>query len=212
LTPGGRRVTFRSMRATLVWIIALFAALSWVVCWEEWQIVRLRREEMGLLADLRASQGQVGELRDILQLAEKRQRRTAAQVGAIARLQEEAAASRVRRDQESPALGRKDLRRIILSQYSDSLARLNLPPETLARLKDLLVARGEALLDARDAAASEGIADNSAEMAEAANEATADLNRDIADLLGGDAYARLQEASGPQRSVPDVGAPAGSHN
>ena len=198
------------MRATLVWIIALFAALSWVVCWEELQIVRLRNHTSALAAQLRASEGQAQELRTRLEADEKLQLRGAEQLVALARLQEEATAARLRRDQDSPAVARKDLRRIILGQYREALAGLSLPPESLARLKDLLTARGEALLDAHEAAAREGLADGSPEMAEALNQASADLDREIAKLLGDEAYRKLRGSGVPQKSQPEASpAPAG---
>lgn len=89
------------------------------------------------------------------------------------------------------AVLRADERRVIVGQYRDVLAQLNLPVATASRLEDLLADRIEAFLDAQDAAVREGFAEGSEETQRAVALAIADDDRRIADLLGPDSNRRL---------------------
>jgi hypothetical protein len=185
------------VRTTLVWIIGLFAALAWVVCFEQIQIVRLRREAARQSARLEDVRGQADRLGQRLLEIEGRQAGADARVAVLSRREvagsvDASLADRLRRDDEAAAFWRKDERRMVLAKYREVLEQMNLAPDALARLKDLLVARSEAPLDAREAARKEGVADNAPEVAEASDQATADVDREIEQLLGGSDYARFQ--------------------
>ncbi len=104
-----------------------------------------------------------------------------------------------------------DDRRVILNQYRDVLAELDLPTATASRLEDLLTDRIESFLDAQDAAEREGFAEGSAETERSVALAIADDDRAIGALLGGDANRRLSQllsASPPEPAVmPEPAAP-----
>ena len=91
------------------------------------------------------------------------------------------------------AVLRADERRVILGQYRDVLAELQLPAATASRLKDLLTDRIESFLDAQDAARQQGFAEGSAETERAVALAISDDDREIASLLSRDADRRLNE-------------------
>jgi len=86
---------------------------------------------------------------------------------------------------------RADERRIVLDQYQDVLAQMNLPPETAARLLDLLTDRVETFLDAQDAALRVGFAEGSAQTARAVGLAVAEVDREIVALVGQDGIRRI---------------------
>ncbi len=106
---------------------------------------------------------------------------------------------------------RADERRVILGQYRDALAELNLPAATAIRLEDLLTDRIEAFLDAQDAARRQGFAEGSAETERAVALAIADDDREIAELLRPEAdrrLGRLRTAGAPEdQAVPEPAAP-----
>lgn len=96
----------------------------------------------------------------------------------------------------SPAL-RADERQLILEQYRDVLAQMNLPPETATRLKNLLTDRIAAVLDAEDAAVQAGFAEGSAQTVRAVSLAVAESDREMAALVGAEGLRRLDGWSGP---------------
>jgi hypothetical protein len=109
------------------------------------------------------------------------------------------------------AAARTDERRVILDEYRDVLAQMNLAPETASRLLDLLTDRVETVLDAQDAAIRVGFAEGSAQMARAVGMSIAQVDRDIVGLVGQDGIRRLdgyppvqQVDSAPQAPVPVV--------
>jgi hypothetical protein len=116
-------------------------------------------------------------------------------------------ASHVRQAEYDGAVLRADERRVILGQYRDVLAQLNLPEATAARLQDLLTDRIEAFLDAQDAAMRVGFAQGSAGMERAVALAIADDDREISEILGSDASRRLSRLSSAAPIDPSV-APA----
>ena len=116
------------------------------------------------------------------------------------------AGTRRRLDYDTAVL-RADERRVILAQYRDVLAEMNLPETTAARLQDLLADRIEAFLDAQDAAVRVGFAEGSADMERAVALAIADDDRQIAALLGPDGNRRLNGMSSAAPAEPMV-APA----
>jgi len=106
-----------------------------------------------------------------------------------------AKANGLHRSDDSLAILRADERRVILDQYQDIIAQMNLPAETAARLQDLLTARVEAVLDAEDAAMQEGFAAGSAETARAVSIAISEFDRQIADLVGRNGNRQLDGLS-----------------
>jgi hypothetical protein len=108
---------------------------------------------------------------------------------------------------------RAEEKRIILVQYQDILAQMDLPPEKASRLLDLLTERIDTVLDAEDAAIQVGFTEGSAQTARAVSLAIADVDRDIVGLVGVDGMRRIDgstaappsmTASGPEPIVPVV--------
>src|SRR5207247_191823 len=84
---------------------------------------------------------------------------------------------------------RKQQMRKFEQNYGDAIATLNLPPDKLARLKELMMAREESISDARDAGRAAGL--SNAELTKAILQAR-DLWADqIKGLIGPDGYAQL---------------------
>jgi hypothetical protein len=100
-------------------------------------------------------------------------------------------ADRLRETDRDSAVLRADERRVILNQYRDVLAKMDLSPGNASRLGDLLTDRIEAFMDAQDAALREGFAEGSAETGRAVALAIAEDDRAIANLLGPDASRRM---------------------
>jgi hypothetical protein len=173
------------MRTTFIGVAVLLAGSVAVFSWQRSQIARLRGQMAQQAADLADNQKRVADLSVLVTGT------TARPVGATP-----ATLSLNRADRPSvPAGGvvllRADERRLILNQYQDVLAEMNLPPETATRLQYLLADRVEAVLDAQDAATREGFAEGSADMARAVTLAIGDVDRDIANLLGPDGNQRF---------------------
>jgi hypothetical protein len=105
---------------------------------------------------------------------------------------------------DGSAEARADERRLILDEYRDVLAQMNLPPETASRLQDLLTDRVETVLDAQDAAVREGFAEGSAQMARAVSLAIAQVDSDIVGLVGQDGIRRIDGLPAVQQAEPAV--------
>ncbi len=105
--------------------------------------------------------------------------------------------SEMRKDPAYAAIWRKQQLRNIQRQYGDAFAALKLPPDQLAKLKDLLVARNDANLDASEAAQEEGLAGRDVSLA--IRNATNGVNDEIKALIGDDGFAQLQTT--PQTSL-----------
>jgi len=75
-------------------------------------------------------------------------------------------------------------RNLILDQYRETIAQLNLPPATASRLEDVLAERVQAVLDAEDAARREGYAAASAVAQQAVAMAIAQEDQRIVQLIG----------------------------
>jgi hypothetical protein len=91
----------------------------------------------------------------------------------------------------APIMHRQQLREIS-REYGDVFASLNLPPDKLAQLKNLMIDRLNAPADARDAAQNSGL--NGADINQAAEQAVSGVNDDIKALVGADGYDELQAA------------------
>jgi len=95
------------------------------------------------------------------------------------------------------AVSRTEERRLILAQYEDVLAAMNLPESTSARLKDLLTDRIETVLDAEDAARRAGFAEGSSESTLAVAQAISGLDHEIALLVGPNGMRHLDGSQAP---------------
>jgi len=166
------------VRAISTGIAVLLLGGVGVFWWQRSQILSLRRE----VDTLRQSQQ---ELADLAYGGGE------GKFGASVRLAASHPATGLRRAEDPEAVFRAQERRLILDQYRDVLAELNLPPATASRLQDLLTDRVETVLDAEDAAKREGFAEGSAEMAQAITVAIATFNRQIGEILGPDGAGRL---------------------
>lgn len=88
---------------------------------------------------------------------------------------------------------RKQERRTLFSRYGEVFAAMNLPPDQLAKLKNLVLDQQEAPTDARDAALRAGIQDGTPEMAKAQAQAASQVAKEVQALLGADGYAQFQQ-------------------
>jgi hypothetical protein len=98
---------------------------------------------------------------------------------------------------------RAEERRVILVQYQDILAQMDLPSDKAARLLDLLTERIDTVLDAEDAAVRVGFAEGSAQSARAVSLAIADVDRDIVGLVGADGMRRIDGLSAAPAVAPE---------
>jgi hypothetical protein len=160
------------VRSTLAWMLIVLAGVV-VFSWQRLEIVHLRAQ----VASQQAALGDV-QLR-VADLSGKPPSRE----------------SWLRRADGYSAELRSDERNVILGQYQDVVAKMDLPPATASRLQDLLTDRIEAVLDAEDAATRQGFAKGSAAMSTAVGSAIADLDREISGLLGPEGSRRLGELS-----------------
>jgi hypothetical protein len=99
----------------------------------------------------------------------------------------------MRKDPDGAALWRKHERRHIQRLYGETLAAMNLPPGELAKLRDLLVDRDAARMDAVDAAHQAGLSESETRIASA--QAISDVDGEIRALIGD---ANLKALQGPQ--------------
>jgi hypothetical protein len=101
-------------------------------------------------------------------------------------------------------------RRNTLRQFGPALAKLNLPPERLAKLKALLVERGMSSYDAQQAAEAAGLKQGTPGWRDAMTQATAAAEQDITNLMGtnGTSFVqRLQAQANFQNQVENTYAP-----
>jgi hypothetical protein len=178
------------VRSTVATVAILILAGAGVFIWQRSQIVHLRAQV--------ARQGDA--LNDISQRLERESS------GSIISSRGSGASLRARSaslSYEGSAEMRADERRVILDEYRDVLAQMNLPPETSSRLMDLLTDRIETVLDAQDAAVREGFAEGSAQMARAVGLAIAEVDRDIVGLVGQDGIRRIDGLPTAQSPQPE---------
>jgi RNA polymerase sigma factor (sigma-70 family) len=103
------------------------------------------------------------------------------------------------KDPEYAAMWRKQQLRTVLKQYGDALAALNLPPEKLAKLKELMVLETEIDEDAKDAARAAGLTGESSQ--KAVRQARNGVHEEIKALLGDQATTQLarEALAGPHK-------------
>ncbi len=175
-----------------------------------WYAGRERREIAGLRAGALAKSKEVEVLRRTagqFQRAATRKRRAAAR--AAAPLDRQAAAARrrrsatfdltpyLRKDPDYARLHRLQILRMVDQMYgSDNLKALGLPPDEVAKVRELLAERIEAPEDARQIALEQGIGPNSRDMGRAINDALSQVNADIEAMVGPDALKMLNQLQG----------------
>lgn len=182
-----------TVRSTVTWVAILIVAGTCVFSWQRSQITRLRTqmaEQQGALLD---NERRVEDLAAVLNAAGRRSPVAWAARETSAR--ESLARGGARGPDANADALRADERRLILDQYQDVIAQMNLPEETAARLRNLLTDRVQAVLDAEDAAMRQGFAEGSSETARAVTLAIAEVDRDISGLVGQDAVRRLDGLS-----------------
>jgi hypothetical protein len=169
-------------------VAILILGCAGIFSWQRSQIVHLREQV-----------ARQGDVLDDLSLRSGLERANDAQAPLVS-----AHGRPARSPDEGLIFARADERRVILNEYRDVLAQMNLAPETAARLQDLLTDRVETVLDAQDAAIREGFAEGSAQMARAVALAIAEENRDIVGLVGQDGMRRIDGYPAPQQAEPAV--------
>jgi hypothetical protein len=100
---------------------------------------------------------------------------------------------------EYAALIARETRRNILREYGDALADLNLPPEQVAKMKDLLVERELSINDAQQAAEAAGLQRGTAAWRAAMQQVTDSVAQEMTAVLGTDSRPivdKLQNESG----------------
>jgi hypothetical protein len=90
------------------------------------------------------------------------------------------------------AINRRERLREISRQYGEAFAKMNLPADRLAKLKELLLARDDSASDAWAVAKKSGLALPEAEVA--GTQAASEVEDEIKGLFGMDAYNQLEEA------------------
>jgi hypothetical protein len=102
--------------------------------------------------------------------------------------------SEIMRDHpEYAAIYAKQMRRNIDRTYGNSLGSLNLGPDQLAQLKNLLVERQMSNMDAMSAAQAAGLQQGSPEWRQALKESSQNVEQQLTALLGSNADATLQQ-------------------
>jgi hypothetical protein len=111
---------------------------------------------------------------------------------------------------EYTALYAKQLRRDINRMYGSTLNRLNLPPDQLTHLKDLLVERQMDSIDAQGAAEAAGLKQGTPDFRAAMQQATQGVEQQLTAILGSNAdntLAQLQVQNTMQNQVMSSYAP-----
>jgi hypothetical protein len=165
-------------------VAVLILAGAGVFCWQRSQIVHLRAQVAG----------QADALDYISHRLDGESQGAAAVLPAVFRSESP------RAPDDAGTVLRADERRLILDQYQDVLAQMNLPPEAESRLKNLLADRVETVIDVENAAERVGFAEGSADTARAVALALAEVDREIVRLVGPDGIRRID---GPSPAAPE---------
>jgi hypothetical protein len=94
---------------------------------------------------------------------------------------------------EYAALYAKQVRRNVDLKYGNSLSTLNLAPDQISKLKDLLTERAMSSIDAQQLATAAGLERGSPEWQDAMKTAAQDTEQQITDILGSNADATLTQ-------------------
>lgn len=198
------------MKRAIPWLAAIFflgcLALGTLSFRERAEISRatqarnaVEKEAQSRLSDLR---GEVGALKAANEKAD-RQIAQLIQDSAPAQKSETVAAdggakvihmSDIMRDHpEYAALQEKQARRYVDRMYGSGLSALNLPADQLAQLKNLLVERQMGAIDTEQAAMAAGLEPGSPAWQTAIQQASQDVEHQIASILGSNADATLAQ-------------------
>ena len=190
-------------RVSLIWVLLLVAIAALVGYWarnEQTAATASAQHAAELTAQLQASDLRIKGLDHRVAQAESARAKAEAKVGADSAATNSPTDPRgkqvhlrdfVRDHPEFEAARMAILRHDALRQYSDRLASLHLPAEQLARLKDLLVERSLSYGDAAEAARAAGLADGSPAYNKATSGAQAEVDTEIASLIGKDTEKQL---------------------
>ena len=162
----------------MAWVAVLILGSAGIFWWQRSQIVQLRAMVARQGDALESNQRRTEDLSLLLVGANR------GRMDARASAMPPASARWLRRQDDDNAALRGDERRVILDQYRDAIAEMNLPAATASRLQDLLTDRIETVLDAEEAAIREGFAEGSSQTVRAVTVAVADLDREIVSLVG----------------------------
>jgi hypothetical protein len=183
------------MRRASPWLAAVFFAafvgLGYFYLYRE---ARMALQAADAEAGRQAREARLASLRQQLKAAQADQARAAQRLAEAAKAPPAAPAARpppvvlhlsdlVRDHPELGPIRQREARRNMIRQYGAVLASLNLPPETLARLKDLLVHQMMASDDAGAAAMAQGLERGTPAWRVALQQATADLQDQITATL-----------------------------
>jgi hypothetical protein len=194
------------MRPTAGWTVSFVAIAGlFVVLWHD----HLDQERIVVLQ----AQAEANRQKEVLQIAAlKRQLVMVRSLAAAAEKKLQAAAddakvrrassrqpsdmifsiSEARKDPAYTAFWHKEQLRNIWRQYGDELTKLNLSADELAKVKNLLVERQEASMDAREAGLQAGLDRRTVNQATQA--AAAEVNNEIKADIGQDAFMQLEQS------------------
>lgn len=111
----------------------------------------------------------------------------------------------LRQDPEYAEYWHATQRRAIVQRYGALFAQLQLPPDTLEKLKELLVEQSEISRDVRAALASQGVDSLSRDASRARTSALAEVAKQARELLGPEGYAAYREFNSSQSTRQTVG-------
>jgi len=182
-------------------IIALCAACGILVYIVLRQRAELNRAENDSRHELAALKAELGKTKEALAKADKQRAPSQQGVSGAAATKAPARTARkpvqisdiIKDHPEFAKLYGKFTRRQLSTLYGEGLNSLNLPPQQLSRLKDLLTQRQMSVVDAIQTANLEGFSPGSAEWQQAMNQASLTDDQAIKDILGPDADATLTQ-------------------
>jgi len=190
-----------SVRGKLPTLIATLIAIgALAVAWHEYEVAQTftlnltdeRQQNVRLdhqLAEVKTSRDQAVQM-----AAQLNRRLQQSQTQAANRNGPMVHASDIVKDHpEYAGLHAKQVRHQVLYQYAASLRALNLPPDQLAKVKDLLVERQLSATDAMEAAQANGLVEGSPEWRAAMQQAMAGVMQDLNSALQSYANTSLSE-------------------
>jgi hypothetical protein len=182
--------------------------LGWLAIRQRTELIRV---DLEFKAEDKTARNQVADLRQQLaavQAAQLRAEKLVAQTaqspsgdGEVRTIHE---SDIVKDHPEYAAILAKQARRNVIIQYGPGLATLNLRPDQLAKLKDLLVERSQTDSDARQAATAAGLEQNSPAYWNAIKQATDVVDQEMTSVFGTDgaaAFQKLQNAANNQNQI-----------
>ncbi|HTB79581.1 MAG TPA: hypothetical protein VK717_01710 [Opitutaceae bacterium] len=165
---------------------------------QEKEITELHTKIGAMTVSDHDQQNQLTELKDHLAKAEEAlleaqkdsRRKADAANSTRPRVSRNASDSKLRNDPGYAAFLHRQELRDLNRVYGEELAKLNLSPDKLAKVKDLLIARSDAIKDARETAQDSGL--DRASMKSVITKATNDVDDEIKNLVGPDTFAQVQ--------------------